>query len=320
MEKYFIICLLVFQIHNSAYSQNFTEEDRDRLAGYIFRQQYTNRELTSYGAIKTSDYPVIEDSLSGNAYFSVYPYFSHIACLGILNSKHSEKFNFVKLWIDWFIKHLDSRGNILNHYYTLSGEGTTCINKNLKYFCNDIDAEDSALALFWVVTYEYYKHSKDLTLFTVDVKKKLELSAHYVINNLLKENNLTIAKKDYSAYYTMDNCEVYKGFLYLSKIENEIYNDQVLAEYYQNKAENCKVAIQNLLYDYTTDLYKWELNINSNPDIWYGNKGGIVPTLWPQLFEVDQFSDLRSEYSRKMVEHKFPDWHSEKKINILMLL
>ncbi|HQW68443.1 MAG TPA: T9SS type A sorting domain-containing protein [Flavobacterium sp.] len=119
----------------------------------------------------------------------------------------------------------------------------------------------------------------------------------------MQSDNLTIAKVSYPIKYTMDNCEVYKGLLSLSYIEEVIYNDSEKAVYYITKANAIKLAIQTLLYNSNTQLYDNYLGGTTNPTQWYNN--GVTATLWPQLFGIDEFDDSRSIYQREVLNTNF---------------
>jgi len=280
---------------------NFTTFTIDSISEYIYKRQYTIDTLTSYGAIKKS---AGADVFSGQLYYAIEPYFSHIATLGMLKSNHPDKYGFTRRWMNWYISHLDSNGQTLNHYYKPNGKGeTTCPTGATGLYCNHIDAEDSDPALFWILAYEYYLSSGDLAFFTPSLKIKFEAAAKFIIDSLIKSDNLSIAKRDYPVKYTMDNCEVYKGFLSLSKIEKDIYCDTLKANFYLTKANNTKTAIQTLLFKNSVQLYRPAIGEITDTTSWY--EEGITTTLWPQLFGVDSINSSRSIRQRQVLNNNF---------------
>jgi Secretion system C-terminal sorting domain len=307
--KYLMGFLLNFLCYFSSNAQSFTSANIDTLSNYIFNQQYTNITLPSYGAIKKSKG---EDIFSGQHYFAIEPYFNHIACIGMLNSNHPDKCGFVMRWMNWYISHLDNYSQTLNYYYKPDGTGeTTCPLGATGLYCNNIDAEDSDPALFWILANNFFLTTNNISFFTPTVKSILENAAQFVIDNLIQTDNLSIAKRSYPIKYTMDNSEVYKGFLALSNIEAIIYNDGAKATLYLSKANDIKLAIRTLLYNSTSELYDHYLGGATDTTQWYIN--GVTATLWPQLYGVDSINDLRSIHQRNVLNNNFngtfnPDW------------
>lgn len=144
-------------------AQEFTSASIDSLSQYIYSQQYSNTDLSSYGAIKKSR---SEDIFLEQHYFKIEPYFNHIATIGMLKSNQPDKCGFALRWMNWYINHLDNNGQILNYYYKPGGtDETTCPLGATGVYCNNIDAEDSDPALFWIVAKQYYETTNDGSFF-----------------------------------------------------------------------------------------------------------------------------------------------------------
>ena len=292
-------------------SQSFSNATIDTLSNFIYGLQFTDSALPSYGAIKKSKG---QDSFSGQPYFSVEPYFDHIAAIGMLKSDHPDKCGFVKRWMDWYLAHLDANGQTLNHYYDPAGDNeTTCPPGASGLYCNHIDAEDSDPALFWILAYDYFSTTGDLSFFTPSVKLKLENAAAFLTDSLIQPDGLSIALRSYPIKYTMDNSEVYKGFIALSNIENYIYADASKTTLYSSVATTTRISIQNLLFNSTAQLYDHYLGGAVDSTQWYTD--GIVSTLWPQLFGVDSINSARSIHHRQVLNTNFngsssADWTS----------
>ena len=295
-----LICLITVNI-TKVEAQNFNTATIDTVANYVASLQYTNNSLPSYGAIKKT---TVSGVFNGISYFSIEPYFNHIACLGILQSNLNTKCDVAKHWMTWYLNHLNNKGQTLNHYYKADGSGeTTCPNGSTGSYCNNIDAEDSDPALFWMLARRYFIKTNDLSFFTPTVKVKLETAAQFLIDSLIQPDHLSIAKRNYAIKYTMDNSEVYQGLLSLSYIENSIYGDVTKANYYLSKANLTKTAIKTLLYNSTNNLYNHYLGGITDSTQWY--QSGVAATVWPQLFEVDNFSDARSIRQRTVLNNNF---------------
>lgn len=146
MKKKYLILLLAFKIV-ICYSQSFNTNDIETTAQYIIGLQYSNPSQTSYGAIKKSNGL---DIFNNQYYYKIEPYFSHIGCLGLLESNNSDRCNVVKKWMTWYLNHLNNNGLSYNYYIKPDGTGeTSCPPGGSGIFCNYIDAEDSDPALFF---------------------------------------------------------------------------------------------------------------------------------------------------------------------------
>lgn len=285
----------------SAAPQTFSADKIDTLARYIISLQYKDSDLASFGAIRKSK--LADAIVNGQDYFAVVPYFSHIGCIGLLRSGNAEKTTTVKNWMKWYLKHVNAKGHVLNHYYKTDGTGeTTCLNPEA--FCNYIDAEDSNPAMFWTLAYEYYLATNDVSFFTPAVKIKMEAAAGFLIDSLVMPDNLSIAKRSYPIKFTMDNSEVYKGLLSLSEIEKGIYGDVKRYIGYRIKANDVRNAVRTLLFNSNTGLYHHYLGGAIDSTKWYSGNG-ITATLWPQLFEVDDPDDARSVEQRRVLNNNF---------------
>jgi hypothetical protein len=299
--RFFLV--LVMFVHNNLHSQTISRVSIDAIATYIKNLQFTDPSKSSFGALKKS--PNIGAYGTGQ-YFSIEPYFNHIGAMGILRSDNSSKCQVVKDWLTWWFNHLDAQGRTFNYYYKADGTGeTTCPPGATGVYCNEIDAVDSDVALLWGLAYQYYQVSGDLAFFTSTIKTKLELSASYLINNLLQSDGLTWAKPSYQIKYTMDNAEVYWGLSKLSLIEKNIYNDITKSNLYSSKAAIVQTAVQTSLFHSATGLYDNYLGSgNIIPTNWY-SPNGITSAVWPQLFEVDSYSSARSAFQRATLNNNF---------------
>lgn len=313
MKKIFIYLCLLICISNVK-SQNFTKANIEFMAQYIDSLQFKNTShLESFGAIKKCN---DLDIINGQYYFQIVPYFSHIAGLGILKSNYKDKCNVVLRWLNWRVGHCNrTTGQMLNYYYKKDGSvDATCPVGSIGNYCNWIDAEDSESALFWALAKEYYTVSKDKSFFfKEEVRKSLESSADYLVRYLKQPNNLFIAKKNCRVVYTMDNSEVFQGFLSLYYIEANIYGNDSLAKKYATIANNIKAAIKGFLFSTSQQLYYTGFDMDSNrliktnPANWY-NESGIVEALWPQLWSIDSPNDSRSVNQRSVLKAHFKDW------------
>lgn len=296
-----LLLLFVYTASQKIIAQNFTQNNIDTLSNYIYNQQYADNTLPSYGAIRKNTGTV---AIAGQNYCFIEPYFNHIATIGILQSNHPDKCGFALRWMNWYLNHLDTQGKMVNFCYKVDGTAeSTCPAGATGIFCNYIDAEDSDPALFWILAYDYYTTSGDQAFFTSSVKTKLETAATYLLDSLIDTDNLSVAKKSYPIKFTMDNSEVYKGLLALSKIEGQIYNDASKSSLYLAKANSVKTAVKTLLYNNTTGLYDYNLGSSIDSTQWYGF--GITASVWPQLFGVDSLNDTRSIHQRIVLHNNF---------------
>ena len=290
------------------------------LANYIQSLQYGNPAYpNSLGAIqKALAAPSYYDG--GAAYYKVEPYFAHNGVRGLLHTGFANRFIVARNWFNWYLAHLNSHYNCYNYYYNSSGSiQTACPPASTGIACYDIDAQDSDAAVFCGIAYEYFLYSGDTAWFNnTGVRTKLEGMMNFVIDSLIQNNHLSIAKTSWAVQYTMDNSEVFWGLKSMAAIENNIYQDATMAAYYNNKADLMQQAIQTLLYNSGTDSYKWALNMDISPLCWYGcgDLGGVTATVFPQLFGIDSYCNARSIDQRTTLNNSFDgspntDWTSQ---------
>jgi hypothetical protein len=118
-------------------------------------------------------------------------------------------------------------------------------------------------------------------------------------------DHLTYANINYAMKYTVDNSEVYQGFMALAAIEKDIYHDNAGYSIYKAKAGMVKDAIKLRLYDPVSGLYMNNANNKTNVKNWYDM--GMVPTLWPQLCGVETCDADHSAHQREVLCQNFND-------------
>jgi hypothetical protein len=274
------------------------------LGRYITEHQFVTDTQSAYGAIWTFANPID----GGDTVYKVIPYFAHYAAMGLLKCGTPAYTSAVKNWMNWYLSHLDSVGRMTNHYYSLGGASDSVVDPN------DNDAQDADPAMFWVLAGQYYTATGDLKFFTKDVKAKLESQAKFIAENLLDADNLTFANVNYAMKYTMDNSEVYEGFMSLATIEKEAYHDIAGYNLFRAKAARTQAAIMLRLYDPVSGLYMNSTNTKTNVKNWY--EAGVVATIWPQFCGVETYKAERSVHQREVLCQNFndkngKDWTSE---------
>ena len=281
-------------ISGRSVAQEVEPHDMFVLGRYITDHQFTVDTQSSNGAIWTFAIPVDNDTV-----YKVIPYFAHYAALGLLKCAIPSYNTAVKNWMNWYLVHLDSIGRITNHYYSLGGASDSVVDPN------DNDAQDADPAMFWVLAGQYYSATGDIAFFTKDVKAKIEDQAKFISENLLDADNLTFANVNYAMKYTMDNSEVYEGFMALATIEKEVYHDIAGYNSFRAKAARTQAAIMLRLYDPVSGLYMNSTNTKTNVKSWY--EAGVVATIWPQFCGVETYKAERSVHQREVLCQNFND-------------
>jgi hypothetical protein len=332
MRKVFFVLNLVF-IPLWLYAQApVTTGGRDTVATFIRNLQYQDITKPAYGAIKKGAGPAYY--YNDKAFYKIEPYFTHVACLGLLAVGGNDNITTVKNWMDWYISRASYDTMMLNYFYDQNGENeTTCPPSSTGIPCNDIDAQDSDPCLFYLVAYQYYKKTGDASWFNQTVggktvKDRLEGMTRFMYESLFNSiYGLTIAKTTYPIYYTMDNSEVYAGLTALLKIENDIYgvSNPVIPNSGGLSIKTTMVDrfIPSITGTYkmypkpaTTSLSYLNYKLNATVDNCDGfmnaqNMYSFTPMFWPVIFGIDtDFNSLSANYIRNLINLSFPDWSS----------
>lgn len=182
------------------------------LVSWIVSLQFSN------GAIRVGSGPSLYQP---EPMFMVIPYFAHLAVLGVLDSDDPRKLEIAGRWIGWYLSHIDPvAGAPLDHWY--SGDGirwTTCPVPSDPFQCNHCDAEDSSLALFFVVIQRYLATGGARKIVPVKYLRPLAKTLLALIDT---KDGLSWAKKTYPIKYLMDNSEVHAGLLALALIDSDL--------------------------------------------------------------------------------------------------
>ena len=233
---------------NSQTSGDLPAGARSSVSEFILSLQY--KSGAAEGAFRKSNGPAYRDGATDM--FFVEPYFTHIACMALLNEG---KTTAVEKWMNWYISKVrlyvpsdftydPIYGSVpittgreyadplmMNYFYDANGGAeTTCpssASMPAGTYCTEIDAEDSDPALFFMLAYRYYKAVGSVSWFSQPgVKAKLEGFVNFIYEHLYDPaTGLTDAKRAWPMKYTMDNAEVYAGLVAFIGIMNDVYSE-----------------------------------------------------------------------------------------------
>ncbi len=283
-----------------------TAQNDTCLIRFISNNQFNDiQKSKSFGAIKSSR------NLDKGNVFIVQPYFSTISAMGLLASNKEENYDKVTNYIKWYSKHYNANFGHYNVAYDEYGDNeSNCFLSDADTLvCNYVDAEDSEPAAYCTLLWQYAQKTKNIYLLKSN-KIKIEKAMQYVIDNLLDTaDNLTIAKADNPTKFTMDNCEVYQGFLCLSYLEKNIFKDNIKYQDYYQIAQKIKTAIKTDLYNSQLKLYKSSVGVDVDTTCWYNcSSGDCAAIIFPQIFNVDNSNDAISMKQRAVVQNNFKIW------------
>lgn len=262
------------------------------LARWVIAQQYRDRAQRSYGAVKVAP-GVAAVGADGTRFYRVSPYIANLGVLGLLGTQAPGRLQTARLWMTWFLSHLDLQsapdGVPYEHFYQADGSGeTTCVKSGDPHLCHYNDATDSAAATFFSVLWASCKAGVPKTFLNAPGRKQRIEKLAATLLNLQQSDGLCWAKSDYRAKYLEDNCEVYAGLRALAQWEQTAFGDQERARFYAQAARRVQRGIVSELYDAGMKHYflaKFEDGTRRNADwnIWYPDTQAQV---WPHLFGV----------------------------------
>ena len=287
-----------------------TAQNDTCLINFIANNQFNDIQKTkSLGAIKQSK------NFGEGGVYVINPYFSTISAMGLLTSNKEENFERVTNYIKWYSKHYNAKNGHYNVAYDANGDNESyCYVVGEDSVCSFIDAEDSEPAVFCTLLWQYVQKTNNIYLTRAN-KLKVEKAMQYVIDSLLDPTDnlcFDLKNSELPAKYTMDNCEVYQGFLCLSYLEKNIFKDNAKYKYYYEIAQKIKAAIKKEQYKDEIKLYQSSKGMDVDTTCWYQNcgenLGGCAAIIFPQIFNVDSCNTKISMRQRAIVQNNFITW------------
>lgn len=171
--------------------------------------------------------------------YRLSPYVANYAAMGLLDAYRITHdpglLQAVKRWQEWYIAHMNADGTIYDYSGDVGAWRST----------NDYDSTDAYAATFMELAWKYLQVAKDPSW-----EQKLLAVLPKLANSVcltLQTNGLTMAKPRYPAMYTMDNVEVYKGWVAAAEFAQKMHRPQ-LARLYRHRARSTLEAINTLLW------------------------------------------------------------------------
>ena len=212
--------------------------------------------------------PIADDPLSYNfatQRFSIRPYFSMTAANAFLLD--GEYHDNTKRYIEWHKNHLNETpdvygvtGSIYDYYYSLLGGEMRAYTLEESNNTVDVyDSTDSYAALFFELLLNYTKTTGDNSVIdepTLDLVLECLEKAISTVTPLAGNGPLlTVAKPNYPMEFLMDNCEVYRGFICLAELYNNI--NPVKAAQAADYAARIKLGIEKFLWNDSDGCYDY---------------------------------------------------------------
>jgi len=163
----------------------------------------------------------------------ITPYFSNFAAMAML--RDPECLHRVELYLEWYLRHLEVNGTMLDYRYDESGAPQTA----------KPDSEDSYAATYLSLVAGYCKSSGNPG-WARENRKRLKKVAGVMVN-LTKMDGLTYALATHPVKYLMDNCEVYRGLRDFGDLLHSM--EDPAAAYYYNKAKVVAGGIERVLWN-----------------------------------------------------------------------
>lgn len=259
----------------------------------------------SNGAIPISDGIAVYEKGTDRPLRRVVPYFAHLGILGVLDSNDARRLTMTKNWITWYLSHIDQTTGVpLDTWYSLDGAySTTCPVPGDISQCAVVDAEDSSVALFFVILDAYVTASGDKAIITTN-SVAISRLATKLVSLIDTKDGLSFAKKTYPVKYTLDNSEVYAGLLSLERLN--VVSGYTLAKkgYFNTLAiriKNTLVATNSIgMTSASSSLFYWAKDgagtkTPSSLAVWYPDS---MAQYWPYLFGVVNGAVATSSYQQ----------------------
>ena len=307
-------------------SQFETPAARDSVSAFIRSLQYTSGSAA--GAFKKSQSPAYRVGGTGAEMFFVEPYFTHIACMALLEEGGPENIAAVEGWMNWYIGKVGENPNscpdaplMMNYFYDAAGgsETTSAAEMGDAFSCT-IDAEDSDPALFFMLAYRYFKATDNDAWFQeTGVRGKLESFVNFLYDELYDSaTGLTSAKRTWPLKYTMDNSEVYAGMKAFVGIMDDVYGETASSEVARattmmNTTQTNIISLK--MYPSGTPTSYNDFKLFGSTDCCDGYLDGqrmydFTPILWPVLFGIDtDFDSDAANYIRDLINETMQGWN-----------
>lgn len=251
----------------------------------------------SNGVLRSSNDPSFYQKSDGHAWYILDPYYSTLAVRALLaapNNGSVDKFTAAARQLNFWLSQIQGNGTISRvivdadfNVLTTAVESTFNDPQTGNPVVYDpatigADADDSALAMMLSLASEYWSSGGPASVLTTQ-RSSLE-SVGNTLLGLIQANGLSNtfvdgSKPNSHTQYTLDNLEVLQALRQFSVLERDFYQDAVLATQYANAAAAVQTAIQNLLVDPGTQLYKWYAGGPSpNLNQWYPL---VQDQVWP---------------------------------------
>jgi len=177
--------------------------------------------------------------MGDRAPYRLSPYVANYAALGLLDAYQithdPSSLRAVKRWQEWYLAHLNVDGTIYDYSGDVGAWQPT----------NDYDSTDAYAATFMRLVWRYAQVAKD-PLWVRHLLTELPKLAN-AIRLTLQGDGLTTAEPNYPAMYTMDNVEVYQGWVASAQLAQKMHRAD-LAHIYGRLAKATLHAIDTLLW------------------------------------------------------------------------
>ena len=258
--------------------------------------------------IQMDDGAILNHRILTYSQTKMVPYFSCTAAEGFLASGNESYYPRVKKFCEWYFNHLNRGvdentldGTIFDYYYQLISNNYDITTKKER------DSEDSYAALFISLLKNYADITNDFD-FLIAHRDDIDLIMSVLTSPKLLNNGLTYAKTSYEIKYTMDNSEVYSGFIAAEWIYRNVFNDNIKGDIFANHANVLSETFEKLLWKEEKQAYLYHANQNlDNIDLTKFYPQGVVQ-LTSQMFNLIKPDGNRSQYLYKRFIETFPKW------------
>jgi hypothetical protein len=237
---------------------------------------------------------------------AISPYFGNQAAIGMCLD--AARLPQVVGWMRWYLAHLNMPDRYgldatVYDYYIVNGVETTTTAVITE---PDYDSADSYAATFLSLAWTAWQTNDPTTqAYIKTISYQLDLIGGVLIK-LQQSDGLTWAKPNYQIKYTMDNCEVYRGFRDLASLFSAV-GDSAKYAYYTAAADSCLKGIMSLWVNEAWSVYKDALGNLRAPSMtaWYPD---ATAQLFPILHGIIAPSSTLAQESYSAFCTAWPGW------------
>lgn len=274
-------------------------------ANWMRNQQIDAPGTQMDGAIlRNKNHPQKQATTDKN-YYTIEPYFSTLACIGLLDDVSAASITTVKKWVDWYIRNINREPDVYGITGTIYTTNVNADDYNDYWNTGDYSASDSRGTTFVLLLKKLYDVSGDAKFF-IDRRADIELILNSAIVTM-RDDGLTDAKEQdgHRTKYLQDNIQVLTALKSMVELERDVFKDPVMAEHYEALYKKSEAGVESMwMEDKKEYIYYITPNKTRLCD-WTVFYGDAVSEVFPILYDAMDPQSERAHhlYNRFNTEH-----------------